>query len=57
MVSWLTHIRGSSGNSIRNRWEICCGDHQSLSHWVIWAASREQDSFGILGRLACARAR
>ena len=32
MVSWLTHIIGSCANSIRNRREICTGDHQSVSH-------------------------
>ena len=39
MVSWLTCIMGSSGNSIRNLREICTGDHHSCSQLVTWAAS------------------
>jgi hypothetical protein len=57
MVSWLTLIMGSPGNSIRNRREICCGDHHSASQVVTWAASCGQASFGVLGRRAWARAR
>jgi hypothetical protein len=45
MVSWLTRIMGSPGNSIRNLREICTGDHHSASQVVTWAAS-----FGVLGR-------
>ncbi len=57
MVSWLTRIMGSPANSIRNRAEICAGDHQSASQLLTRAASGAWASFGVLGRLACARAR
>ena len=40
MVSWLTLIMGSPGNSIRNRREICCGNHHWPSQEPTWAASR-----------------
>jgi hypothetical protein len=57
MVSWLTHIMGSPGNWIRNRAEICAGDHHSPSQLLTRAASGAWASFGVLGRLACSRAR
>jgi hypothetical protein len=43
MVSWLTHIMGSPGNSIRNRAEICTGDHHSPSQLLTRAASPAGD--------------
>ena len=57
MVSWLTHIIGSCANSIRNRREICTGDHQSVSQQLTWAASCGLASLQALGRRACSRAR
>jgi hypothetical protein len=57
MVSWLTHIMGSPANSIRNRAEICTGDHHSASQLLTRAASGAWASFEVLGRLACCWAR
>ena len=57
MVSWLTHIMGSPGNSIRNRAEICAGDHHSPSQPPTRVASGAWASLGVLGRLARSRAR
>jgi hypothetical protein len=57
MVSWLTHIMGSPANWIRNRAEISTGDHHWASHLLTWAASGAWASLGVLGRLACSRAR
>jgi hypothetical protein len=57
MVSWLTHSMGSPGNSIRNRAELCTGDHHWASHLLTWAARGAWASFGVLGRLARSRAR
>jgi hypothetical protein len=48
---------GSPANSIRNRAEICTGDHHSASHLLTRPASGAWASFGVLGRLACWRAR
>ena len=48
---------GSPANWIRNRAEICCGDHHSASQLLTRSASGRWASFGILGRLACCWAR
>jgi len=52
MVSWLTRIMGSPGNSIRNRAEICAGDHHWASQLLTRSASGRWVSLGVLGRLA-----
>jgi hypothetical protein len=46
MVSWLTRIMGSPGNSIRNRAEICCGDHQSASQLLTRSVSGDGPASG-----------
>ena len=55
MVLWLTHIMGWPQNSIRNRAEICTGDHHWAGQLLTRSASGRCASFGVLGRLACSR--
>ena len=49
MVSWLTCIMGSPGNSIRNRREICTGDHHSCSQLATWGGQLRAGQLGSLG--------
>ena len=49
MVSWLTRIIGSSGNSWRKRTAISSGDHHSLSHPS--TCLRKRGQVAQLGRL------
>jgi hypothetical protein len=55
MVSWLTHIIGSSGNSMCNWRAISSGDHHSSRHSVTLSANGPLTSFGFFGRWPGAR--